>query len=267
MSKTAICSRSRFLLPLAITALAGALLFTLGVVQASAQSLTPSRASLDLQNRQARAHDFTYLRNATEVKRFVRAGWLVEVPRNGRDYTLHDISFPYARPEVKLFIERLSWQFRAGCGRKLVVTSLTRPKSRQPSNASSRSVHPTGMAVDLRRAYDEAECRDWLDRVLLSLENEGVLEVAVERRPPHYHLALFPNQYAAYVDRLTGNAGSGTRVAEARVVDYEVRRADTLWEIAASYGTTPDVIRTNNGLSSDTIYPGQVLEVPRGAGR
>lgn len=229
--------------------------------QAAAQSLHGSRASLDRQNRQARAHDFTYLRNASQVRRFVGAGLLVTV-RASRDVLLKDVSFPYARPEVKLFIERLGAQFRAACGEQLVVTSLTRPQSRQPWNASSRSVHPTGMALDLRRSYDHASCSAWLERVLLSLEKKGILEATEEHNPPHYHVALFPDPYADYVARLTGGS-----VAVGDVVSYEVRRQDTLWRIARSHGTTPEQIQRANGLSSTTIYPGQTLKVPAGDSR
>ena len=38
-----------------------------------------------------------------------------------------DVSFPFARPEVELFVQRLSGQYRRACGEQLVVTSLTRP--------------------------------------------------------------------------------------------------------------------------------------------
>jgi hypothetical protein len=51
---------------------------------------------------------------------------------------------------VQTFVERLSSQYHNACGERLVVTSLTRPASEQPRNASDRSVHPTGMAIDLR---------------------------------------------------------------------------------------------------------------------
>ena len=116
----------------------------------SAQSLRGSAASLDVQTDQAARHDLTYLSGRVELRRFVDAGLLVPVD-GSRDYTLEDVSFPFARPEVKLFIERLSQQYRRACGQRLVVTSLTRPQSHQPRNASDRSVHPTRMALDLRR--------------------------------------------------------------------------------------------------------------------
>lgn len=222
---------------------------------AVAQSLRGGSASLDRQNRQALAHDFTYLNSPAQVRRFAHAGLLVRVPQ-GRDYELNAVSFPYARPEVKLFIERLAGQFRRACGEKLVVTSLTRPRSTQPHNASTRSVHPTGMAVDLRR-HTESSCRSWLDRVLVSLEKSGVLEATLERYPPHYHVAVYPRPYAAYVRRVSGAAPTLTDV-----VTYEVARRDTLWRIARRHGTTPDQIKSANGLTSTTIYPGQKLKIP-----
>jgi hypothetical protein len=177
---------------------------TVGAGDAAAQSLRGSRASLDRQNREAQGHDFTYLRGPQQLERFVDAGLLVSVEGNG-DYALADVSYEVARPEVKLFIERLSRQYRAACGEPLVVTSLTRPQSSQPPNASDRSVHPTGMALDLRRPAAGA-CRRWLESTLLYLEEKKVLDATLERRPPHYHVAVFPDDYVAYVSRITGRA-------------------------------------------------------------
>jgi len=104
------------------------------------------------QYRRALQYDYTFIKDPAEVRRFVRGGLLVPVPGNSDYQVDEDVSFPFARPEVLTFIERLSRQYRAACGEVLVVTSLTRPKNRQPRNSSKRwSVHPTGMAVDLRR--------------------------------------------------------------------------------------------------------------------
>jgi len=222
----------------------------------SGQSLRGSTSSLDRQNRVARQHDFTYIATPAQLQRFVDQGYLVRVPE-GADYELHEISFPYARPEVKLFISRLAPQYRRACGELLVVTSLTRPKNRQPRNASSRSVHPTGMALDLRRP--DPKCRGWLERVLLQLEGSGVLEVTLERRPPHYHVALFPRQYAAYVDRITRAQQQQYVAAGGR---YRVRPGDSLWGIARRHATTVIRLRSANNLSGSRIYPGQVLTLP-----
>ena len=165
-----------------------------------AQTLRGSRASMVRQNNVAKAHDYTFLRTSSDVNRFVDRGYLVRIGGNS-NYELAGVSFPYARPQVLTFVQRLSAQYRASCGERLVVTSLTRPQSRQPRNASSQSVHPTGMAIDLR-VSDRRSCRQWLETTLLSLERRGVLDATREYRPPHYHIALYPSQYDSYVSRL-----------------------------------------------------------------
>ena len=223
---------------------------------AHAQSLKGSKRSLDAQNRVAEQHDFTYISTTAQAKRFVELGHLVHVKSNG-DYHVNRISHPYARPEVELFVSRLGRQFRSACGEQLVITSLTRPTSRQPRNASSRSVHPTGMAMDVRRSNSRA-CRSWLEKVLLSLEGAGVLEATRERNPPHYHIALFPNQYASYVDRRLADADrSGEQ-------EYRVRNGDSLWSIAQLHGTSISELRTVNELRGSRICAGQLLTVPAG---
>ncbi len=234
---------------------------------AAAQSLRGGTTSMDRQSNAALRHDFTYLRSTAHVRRFVDLGLLVPVTSNA-NFHLKAVSFPYTRPEVRMFIDRLGGQYRRACGEQLVVTSLTRPQSRQPRNASDRSVHPTGMAVDLRRT-NNMNCRAWLEDVLLYLEGRGVLEATRERRPPHYHVAVFPEPYAAYVADITRRAEApaaseaaqvaGTEVGTAR---HRIRRGDTLWEIAQRYGTTVSRIRELNGIRSSKILAGQTLTVP-----
>lgn len=223
------------------------------------QSLRGSTASLDRQERAARAHDFTFLKSPGQVERFVSAGYLVQV-RTNRDFDLHGVSYPFARPETRTFILRLSSQYRRACGEKLVVTSMTRPLSSQPRNASSRSVHPTGMAIDVRRSNSRA-CRSWLESVLLSLEASGVLEATREYYPPHYHIAVFPNPYARYVADLASRQAD-TRVASGSVLEYRVRDGDSLWDIARSHGITVGRLKDENNLTGSRIYAGQLLKVP-----
>ncbi len=222
---------------------------------ASAQSLRGSRSSLDRQVAQAHRHDYTFLSSQAQLRRFVDSGLLVPVSGN-RDYGLKEVSFPFARPEVRLFIERLAAQYRRACGQQLVVTSLTRPLSHQPHNASDRSVHPTGMAIDLRRPG--GSCRAWLERTLLWLEARRLLEATRERRPPHYHVALFPRPYSTYVDELR----RGGRPPVPATTLHVVRRGDTLWEIARRHGASIAELRQANGLTSSRIHPGQTLRVP-----
>lgn len=237
-------------------------------VDLEAQTLRGGQASLDRQNQQAQAHNFTYLRTPDEVRRFVELGYLVPV-RPSRDFDVHNVSFPYARPEVRVFIERLASQYRAACGEKLVVTSLTRPISNQPANASVRSVHPTGMALDLRRPTN-TRCRNWLESTLLSLEARGLVEAIYERNPPHYHVAVYPRPYIQYVAQITGNAQLAADVSESpagegirmEIVSHLVSRGETLSAIATRYGTTVTRLRSENGLRSNTIMVGQTLRIP-----
>jgi LysM repeat protein len=237
----------------------------LAATPVQAQTLRGSPASVEKQYRVAKEHDFTFLRTSQQVRQFVDQGHLVHLPGN-KDYTLARVSHPYARPEVKLFVERLSAQYRAACGEKLVVTSLTRPLNGQPSNASSRSVHPTGMALDLR-VSQQPHCRSWLESTLLSLERRGVINATREHRPPHYHVSVFPRQYARYVASLgdqpvpsTPGAVPSARLAQA--VEYRVRRGDSLWSIARRHGLDVDTIKTANRLNTTRIYAGQTLQIP-----
>lgn len=234
-------------------------------VPAAAQSLAGSRTSVDLQNRQANAHDFSYLETADDVHRFVELGYVVPVVPTD-DLEIHQVSFPYARPEVRVFLQRLSSQYHAHCGEKLVVTSLMRPASAQPRNASSRSVHPTGMAVDLRRSNNPT-CRSWLESTLLTLEARGVLEATRERNPPHYHLAVFPDPYIQYVAQITGSDRVMETLNEGPTVEIEwvrhtVRSGENLNLIARRYGTAVARIQAENGVRGSRIQVGQVLRVP-----
>lgn len=214
---------------------------------------------MDIQNRIARQHDFTYIDTPSRVSYFADQGWLVRVRATGDLVLDNEVSYPYARPEVATFVRRLGSQYHAACGERLVVTSLTRPTSRQPRNASDRSVHPTGMAVDLRYSLNQ-NCRRWLERVLTSLERQGVLEATRERHPVHYHVAIFPTQYSAYVGTLESrqNERVGERLA------YTVQRGDSLWEIARTHGTSVDDLKAVNGIDGSRIYAGQIINVPLG---
>lgn len=238
----------RMLRPIA----AGAFLLVLAGADVHGATLRGSRGSLLKQQKFAKQHDFSTLRTKAEVRKFVRAGRLVPI-RSGGDLQLAGVEFPYARPELRVFLDRLARDYRRATGETLVVTSLTRPLSHQPRNASFLSVHPTGMAVDLRRSRNAA-ARRWLEARLLTLERQGVLEATRESRPPHYHVALFPSQYGRFV------AGGGLPNASAKT--YRVSRGDTLWEIARRVGSSVAAIKRANAMESAMIRPGQVLRLP-----
>src|SRR5437867_10314600 len=178
-----------------------ALLSVLPFASVLAGGLTGSLASVRRQHKIAKRNDYTFLRTAADVREFVRKARLVKFVTT-KDYVVNDVSFPYARPAVKLFIDRIAAQYRAATGERLVITSLVRPISRQPRNASALSVHPAGMAVDLRIPSSAAD-RTWLERALLALEDKTVLDVTREHHPAHYHVAVFPREYERYVAKLT----------------------------------------------------------------
>lgn len=169
-------------------------------VNAQRPSLNGSKASVDRMAAQAKIHDFSRLTTGERVEAFFRGGLLVELKGN-ENYHTHGVSYPYVRREVKTFVERVSEQSRVACPDGLTVTSSTRPIREQPSNASKKSVHPTGMAIDFR-VPETVSCRAWFDRTLLGLEGKKVLEATHERNPPHYHVAVFPKPYKKYLDSL-----------------------------------------------------------------
>ena len=211
----------------------------------AAGELSGSRSSMTHQNAVAKENDFSFLRTSAEVSRMVTEGRLVWVPGN-EDYTLANVSHPYARPILKTFVERLGAQYHDACGQRMVVTSLTRPTSEQPRNASPLSVHPAGMAVDLRVPASQ-KCRSWLEDALLSMERNALLDVTREKRPPHYHVAVFPEQYGEYA------------VAQIRA-EAEERKA----ELASIVSLPPVVIQLRSaeaGSSAWSSGPGMLASL------
>jgi hypothetical protein len=119
----------------------------------------------------------------------VAAGEFVPLAGN-KDYAPKArMSLPYAAPEVRAFIETLGAEYHSACGERLVVTSALRPMSRRPRNGSVKSVHPTGIAIDVRKPK-RGMCRDWLRQLLLQHEREGTIEATEEFRPPHFHIVV-----------------------------------------------------------------------------
>jgi len=264
---------------LLITKVTAALLLCTGLVQA--QTLMGSAASMEKQYQLARSYGFNFINAASEVQRNVNSRQLVRVNPD-RYMDLHAVSYPYAVSETKLFLGRLSAQYYSACGEKLVVTSLLRPRNRQPANASVRSVHPTGMAVDLRIPAKQ-KCRSWLENTLVSLEKERVLDVTRERYPPHYHVAVYAKQYETRVASIYGSnfgqpvtelrsqperevtevtVASRSAARTATQPTYIVRKGDSLSKIADRTGVSVPQLRSANGLRGNLINAGQKLRIP-----
>jgi hypothetical protein len=183
------------------------------------QSLGGSSASVARMHRHAVGARLRFYRTAKGVRTAARAGRLVRLSGTG-NYRLKEVSLPYALPTTRTFVRRLSAQYRRACGERLVVTSAVRPTAWTPANGSSRSVHPAGMAVDLRKP--RGRCLAWLRRTLLSLERAGVLEATEERHPPHFHVAVYPTPYQRY---LRGAPAHGAKGRARRAAGTRARRA------------------------------------------
>jgi hypothetical protein len=160
-------------------------------------TLAGSPESMARQHAVAVAEGLSFVGTLEEMELLAEEGQLVRIDE-GPDHEVMEWVFRYALPEVHTFVERLAWQYRQACGERLVVTSLTRPYSEQPPNAHQLSVHPAGMAVDLRISQEPA-CREFLESLMLDKEEAGLLDITRERSPPHYHIAVFPGAYTAYV--------------------------------------------------------------------
>ena len=252
---------------LALPLLAGAVLHAL---PAEAQTLRGSRATVDRTYRKAHDHDLTFFRNAGGVRSAVSRGDLVRLKGNA-DFRIHQVTYPYVLPTTVTFVRRLAEQYRDHCGEKMVVTSAVRPRSFRLINSVDKSVHPTGMAIDIRKPA-RARCAGWLRETLLSLEGSGVLDATEERNPPHFHVAVFPEPYLAYLGRRPDSApaSSGASRKSARSSSagegepktHRVKRGDTLSGIAERHGTSVARIKGANSLRSSRIQPGQVLRIP-----
>ena len=55
-----------------------------------------------------------------------------------------------------------------------------------------------------------------------------------------------------------------SKAKHAKELDYTVAEGDTLYELARKYGTTTDLIKGNNGLKTDWLYPGMKLKIVQG---
>ena len=212
--------------------------------------------------RHARAERLPFYETAAGVRRAVRSHRLVRLTPDS-SVVLHRVSYPFVRPATRTFVQRLAKQYLAACETPLVVTSAARPATRQPANSTARSVHPTGMAVDLRKPQVSA-CLRWLRSTLLELEDAGLLEATEERSPAHFHVAVYPTPYTRYVAARVKAENRAAVPAVASQTTYTVRAGDTLWDIAREYHTTVDALTSANELRGAAIQPGEELAIPPG---
>lgn len=238
---------------------------------ASAQSLRGSRASVDRMYTRAVSNDLDFLRTSKGVYESVRDSELVMLSIT-MDMVLEDVSHPFVLPRTRDVANVFARRYREACGERLVVTSAARPRAEQPRNASPKSVHPTGMAIDFRRPV--GNCLTFMRQQLVLLERQGILEATEERHPVHFHVAVLQRGRFAPVARaiattttispsptVVDSASRSVDVPKAGPGRYAVKKGDTLSGIAKRFGTTVAQLKALNGLKGSGIKPGQKLRV------
>ena len=159
----------------------------------------------------AQSHDLQFLRTTSDVYEAAKVGALklINVTDN---VDLERATFPFVLPATLRFTDSLAKEYHSACGERLVVTSGARPIDEQPRNASPKSVHPTGMAVDFRKPRNPV-CLDWLRKSLLDLESRHVVEATEERHPVHFHVAVLHQDREPRFALSTGPDTARVRVA------------------------------------------------------
>ena len=237
-------------------------------------------------------NDLQFLTTSKSVYESVRDRELVLLPIT-MDMTLHLVRYPFVLPKTRDFVNAFAKKYREACGERLIVTSAARPRGEQPRNASPKSVHPTGMAIDFRRP--SGSCLEFMRDELVLLERQGVLEATEERHPVHFHVAVLqrltgplpgrvvasaaadpaPAVATAVPGALTADSAAGSVEASApksppaskastgkpTARTYTVRKGDNLSTIAKRFGLTVSKLRSLNGMKGSTIKPGQKLKV------
>ncbi|HXT17448.1 MAG TPA: DUF5715 family protein [Gemmatimonadaceae bacterium] len=179
---------SRFVTP-AFSALALALVTAVvASAPAHAQSLRGSRESVDLMYSTAQSEGLEFTRTTADIYEAARVGALKLIVMTD-DLELDRATFPFVLPATKRFADSLAHEYHTACGERIGVTSGARPIDKQPRNASPKSVHPTGMAVDFRKPRNPV-CLKWLRTSLVGLESAHIIEATEERHPVHFHVAV-----------------------------------------------------------------------------
>ena len=185
---------------------------------ASRRGLRANTESQVLQNKRADRDHLSRMKDRGMLESWTRLELLVGVPAKTANFYIHQIpaEYRYIRPWAKLFLDRISSQFRRRFGRPLRVTSLIRTVdyqnqlARSNGNAASpygkkRSSHLTGASLDIsKKGFSRAQV-GWLRRVLLSLHQKQYLFAVEEFYQPNFHVMVYRN-YPEYVEMLLARA-------------------------------------------------------------
>jgi hypothetical protein len=153
------------------------------------EALHGSKASVEKMYSFAQRYGYPFYLTPTTLDSAIARGKLVALTGDATYELTRGVGFSYSTREAKQFVTQFAPQYLAACGTPLTVTSAARPMSRQPHNANPHSVHPTGIAVDIRRP-PPGPCLTWVRTALADLEARGIVEATEERHPVHLHVAV-----------------------------------------------------------------------------
>lgn len=249
------------------------------------ESLRGSKASVEKMYDFAESHRYPFYLTPTTLDSAIARGKLVPLTGDANYELTRGVGFSYATVEAREFVTQFAPQYLAACGAPLTVTSAARPMSRQPRNANPHSVHPTGIAVDIRRPY-AGPCLTWVRGALAELEARGLIEATEEHHPAHLHLAVLRTPGARFtLPDLTNGvrvarqpepvtptvmAAANGDVSLTAVADsnerggvYLVRQGDTLWDVAHKTGVSVKALAEANHRSPTSVLrAGMTLKLP-----
>ena len=153
--------------------------------------------------RYAKDSGYEFAATKERLLELVKEGTLVELEET-ESLKFNNVSRPYALPVVAEFVYRIADQYNYGqrCG-PLWLNGAARDIAFQQTlgNGSAKSVHPTGMPIDLKSTGHTPRCRDWLENTLLEIEAAKRIDFTKERSPAHYHISVATHEYEAWLKR------------------------------------------------------------------
>ena len=250
------------------------------------EALRGSKASVEKMYDFAESHRYPFYLTPFTLDDAIAKGKLVPLTGDQNYELTRGVGFSYSTVEAREFVKQFAPQYLAVCGAPLTVTSAARPMSRQPHNANPHSVHPTGIAVDIRRPYP-GPCLTWLRNALAELETRGFVEATEEHHPVHLHVAVLAAPGARFTlpdltngvvvarqtpvpATLVAATANGALSLPAVTADsagkgriYLVRQGDTLWEVAQKTGVSVQALAAANKRSPRSVLtPGTTLKLP-----
>jgi Family of unknown function (DUF5715) len=163
----------------------------------------PSRDSLLRQNAEIDRLDLPRIRNEAELQQLIASGDLVPIVANEtlRFDPRLDPSRRYCRPWTRDFLDDLSSAYYEEFHSQIQVNSAVRTvqvqkklrrhnRNAAPEKGDTASSHLAGITVDIqRRGMSRAQIQ-WVERYLMPLRDQGLVEPEEERHQWVFHVAV-----------------------------------------------------------------------------